>query len=255
MNRRARQLGLTRHPLREPDRARPRRQLLERPGPRQAHAHPAPQPRSSARRDEPPRATLRSGARPRTLVNRNTARRPLGPGVNGVKTGHTQQAGYVLVGSATQRRRHGRRASCWASRARPPATPTRSRSCATAWRATAGSRVVRAGRPVATAPVADGRRRGRARAPTRTVVRTVRRGEPVRDAGRRRARRAATARCRRGARVGTVERALARPGRRPRAARDRRGAAGARRCSTAPAQAAWRTRRRSWPRPRSRSVA
>jgi D-alanyl-D-alanine carboxypeptidase (penicillin-binding protein 5/6) len=48
-----------------------------------------------------PRVTLRSGARPRTLVNRNTLVRTVGF-VNGVKTGHTQQAGYVLVGSGSR---------------------------------------------------------------------------------------------------------------------------------------------------------
>lgn len=41
--------------------------------------------------------TLRSGDRPRTLENRNKLVRL--PDVNGVKTGHTGQAGYVLVGS------------------------------------------------------------------------------------------------------------------------------------------------------------
>jgi D-alanyl-D-alanine carboxypeptidase (penicillin-binding protein 5/6) len=44
-------------------------------------------------------AQLRSGARPRTVQNRNDL---IGayPFVNGVKTGHTTQAGYVLIGSA-----------------------------------------------------------------------------------------------------------------------------------------------------------
>jgi D-alanyl-D-alanine carboxypeptidase (penicillin-binding protein 5/6) len=46
-----------------------------------------------------PRATLRSGARKRTVVNRNTLVRSVAA-VNGVKTGHTNRAGYVLVGSA-----------------------------------------------------------------------------------------------------------------------------------------------------------
>ena len=46
--------------------------------------------------------TLRSGDRPRTLENRNRLVRL--PQVNGVKTGHTQQAGYVLIGSG---RRNG----------------------------------------------------------------------------------------------------------------------------------------------------
>ncbi|MDX6691180.1 MAG: hypothetical protein QOG15_2637 [Solirubrobacteraceae bacterium] len=49
-----------------------------------------------------PRAILRSGARTRTVTNRNALVRRF-PFVNGVKTGHTRQAGYVLVGSATRR--------------------------------------------------------------------------------------------------------------------------------------------------------
>ena len=48
-----------------------------------------------------PSATLKTGARPRTLVNRNTLVREVAA-VNGVKTGHTSTAGYVLVGSATR---------------------------------------------------------------------------------------------------------------------------------------------------------
>jgi len=48
-----------------------------------------------------PRAILRSGARERVVVNRNdlVAKYPF---VDGVKTGHTLDAGYVLVGSATR---------------------------------------------------------------------------------------------------------------------------------------------------------
>lgn len=49
-----------------------------------------------------PRVTIRSGAMPRTYVNRNSLVRTT-PSVNGVKTGHTSTAGYVLVGSATRR--------------------------------------------------------------------------------------------------------------------------------------------------------
>ncbi len=45
--------------------------------------------------------TLTSGDRPRTLQNRNRLVRL--PEVNGVKTGHTSQAGYVLVGSGRRR--------------------------------------------------------------------------------------------------------------------------------------------------------
>ena len=48
-----------------------------------------------------PDATLRSGARPRQIQNRNTLVRTQ-PFVTGVKTGHTTTAGYLLVGSATR---------------------------------------------------------------------------------------------------------------------------------------------------------
>ena len=55
-----------------------------------------------ARVVDTPAAQLESGARPRTVDNRNLL---IGayPFVNGVKTGHTSQAGYVLVGSARGR--------------------------------------------------------------------------------------------------------------------------------------------------------
>jgi serine-type D-Ala-D-Ala carboxypeptidase (penicillin-binding protein 5/6) len=49
-----------------------------------------------------PRARLLSGARPRILANRNRLVREVG-WVDGVKTGHTAQAGYVLVGSTSHR--------------------------------------------------------------------------------------------------------------------------------------------------------
>jgi serine-type D-Ala-D-Ala carboxypeptidase (penicillin-binding protein 5/6) len=48
-----------------------------------------------------PRATLRSGARIRTVLNRNALVRRV-DAVDGVKTGRTDRAGYVLVGSATR---------------------------------------------------------------------------------------------------------------------------------------------------------
>ncbi len=44
-----------------------------------------------------PRATLHSGVRSRTIVNRNTLVLNV-PWVDGVKTGHTNAAGYILVG-------------------------------------------------------------------------------------------------------------------------------------------------------------
>jgi D-alanyl-D-alanine carboxypeptidase (penicillin-binding protein 5/6) len=49
-----------------------------------------------------PAADLESGARPRVIDNRNTLIAAY-PFVNGVKTGHTSQAGYVLIGSARGR--------------------------------------------------------------------------------------------------------------------------------------------------------
>jgi serine-type D-Ala-D-Ala carboxypeptidase (penicillin-binding protein 5/6) len=48
-----------------------------------------------------PSATLKTGSHPRTILNRNLLVRNV-PVVNGVKTGHTSTAGYVLVGSATR---------------------------------------------------------------------------------------------------------------------------------------------------------
>jgi len=48
-----------------------------------------------------PRAVLRSGSRRRPIQNRNTLVRDV-PVVDGVKTGRTVEAGYVLVGSATR---------------------------------------------------------------------------------------------------------------------------------------------------------
>jgi D-alanyl-D-alanine carboxypeptidase (penicillin-binding protein 5/6) len=51
-----------------------------------------------ARTVDRPRATLTSGARVRRIVNRNLLVRRV-PFVDGVKTGHTAQAGYVLVGA------------------------------------------------------------------------------------------------------------------------------------------------------------
>jgi serine-type D-Ala-D-Ala carboxypeptidase (penicillin-binding protein 5/6) len=47
------------------------------------------------------RVTLKSGSHPRTFANRNVLVRNV-PAVNGVKTGHTSTAGYILVGSASR---------------------------------------------------------------------------------------------------------------------------------------------------------
>lgn len=46
-------------------------------------------------------AVLRSGARKRTVINRNALVRRI-DAVDGMKTGYTRRAGYVLVGSATR---------------------------------------------------------------------------------------------------------------------------------------------------------
>jgi serine-type D-Ala-D-Ala carboxypeptidase (penicillin-binding protein 5/6) len=48
-----------------------------------------------------PSATLHSGDHPRTVTSRNTLL-DQAPWIDGVKTGHTLDAGYVLVGSGTQ---------------------------------------------------------------------------------------------------------------------------------------------------------
>jgi D-alanyl-D-alanine carboxypeptidase (penicillin-binding protein 5/6) len=48
-----------------------------------------------------PVATLHSGDHPRTVTSRDTLLNSV-PWINGVKTGHTLGAGYVLVGSGTQ---------------------------------------------------------------------------------------------------------------------------------------------------------
>jgi D-alanyl-D-alanine carboxypeptidase (penicillin-binding protein 5/6) len=48
-----------------------------------------------------PSATLHSGDHPRTVTSRDTLLNEV-PWINGVKTGHTLGAGYVLVGSGTQ---------------------------------------------------------------------------------------------------------------------------------------------------------
>ncbi|HEX5146927.1 MAG TPA: hypothetical protein VFV85_07890, partial [Conexibacter sp.] len=48
-----------------------------------------------------PRATLHTGAHPRAIVNRNDLVLDV-PWVDGVKTGHTNAAGYILAASGTQ---------------------------------------------------------------------------------------------------------------------------------------------------------
>jgi D-alanyl-D-alanine carboxypeptidase (penicillin-binding protein 5/6) len=125
-----------------------------------------------------PRVTLRSGSRRRTLLNRNLLVRRVGF-VNGVKTGHTQQAGYVLVGSAS---RHG--VTVLSAVLGDPGEAARDADTLALLRygldRYARSTPVRRGRRFATARLRD---RGDERVDlvaARTVRWTVRRGEPAR---------------------------------------------------------------------------
>ena len=131
--------------------------------------------RSSARSTNLPSATLKTGARQRTITNRNTLVRSV-RAVNGVKTGHTSTAGYVLVGSATPRRRHGRLGRARrAQRGRARRRLAR-RSCATASTHYHRLAATVKGRTYASAKLAHRDARVKFVA-TRTVRRTVRRGE------------------------------------------------------------------------------
>ena len=103
MNLRARQLGLKNTHYENPIGLDDAGQLLLGARPRDARHRPAHEPRSSSRSSTSPSVTLKSGDHPRTFANRNTLVRRYAY-VNGVKTGHTTGAGYVLVGSAS---RHG----------------------------------------------------------------------------------------------------------------------------------------------------
>ena len=102
MNRKARQLGLREtsfaNPigLDDPDNYSTARDLA-------TAARALLRDRALAKIVDTPRARLTSGAKPRTVVNRNRLVQQY-PWVDGVKTGHTRQAGYVLVGAA---RRNG----------------------------------------------------------------------------------------------------------------------------------------------------
>jgi D-alanyl-D-alanine carboxypeptidase (penicillin-binding protein 5/6) len=124
-----------------------------------------------------PRVTLSSGSRPRTLVNRNRLVRAV-PAVNGVKTGRTQQAGYVLVGSAT---RDG--VTVVSAVLGDPSEATRDADTLALLRYGLGryrrSTPVRVGRRVATARLRHREGEHVDLVATRTVTRTVRRGEPA----------------------------------------------------------------------------
>ena len=99
-----------------------------------------------------PRARLFSGARPRIVANRNRLVREV-PWVDGVKTGHTGGAGYVLVGSdesqgRAARERRARRAVRGRARRRHAA-----RCCATGSRSTGAHGPCAAGATLSTASV------------------------------------------------------------------------------------------------------
>jgi D-alanyl-D-alanine carboxypeptidase (penicillin-binding protein 5/6) len=123
-----------------------------------------------------PRATLHSGARERTVVNRNTLVRNV-PEFNGVKTGHTLGAGYVLVGSATK---HG--ITVISAVLGDPSEAAREADSLALVRYGLGRyhrvAAVRRGEALATVKLAHRDVRAQLVA-TRTVVRTARRGEKL----------------------------------------------------------------------------
>ena len=124
-----------------------------------------------------PRAVLRSGSRRRVVQNRNLLVRDV-PEVDGVKTGRTSQAGYVLVGKRVARRRHGHERGAGGAerggprRRQPRPAALRPRPLPAADRPQGGD-AARQGRPRVP------RRGGRARR-LDTVQRVLRRGEKAR---------------------------------------------------------------------------
>jgi len=124
-----------------------------------------------------PRVTIASGSRSRTLVNRNRLVRSV-PVVNGVKTGRTQQAGYVLVASAS---RGG--VTVVSAVLGEPGEAARDADTLALLRHGLGryrrSTPVRAGRRVAAARLRHRQDEVVELVPTRTITRTVRRGEPA----------------------------------------------------------------------------
>jgi serine-type D-Ala-D-Ala carboxypeptidase (penicillin-binding protein 5/6) len=130
--------------------------------------------RTFARTVDRPQARLRSGARRRTVRNRNTLVGTY-PFVDGVKTGHTQEAGYVLVGAGDGR---GARVVTVVLGAPSEAARNETTLAMLRWGLDQFRRVrvVAAGRAVVRVPVAgrDGVRV--ALEPRRGVTTTVRRG-------------------------------------------------------------------------------
>ena len=126
-----------------------------------------------------PSATLRSGAHQRTILNRNTLVRAV-PEVNGVKTGHTLAAGYILVGSASK---HGITVISAVLGDSGEGTRDADSLALLRYGLSRYHRVtaVRTGQPFATVKLAHRNERAQLVA-ARTVVRTTRRGErlPIR---------------------------------------------------------------------------
>jgi D-alanyl-D-alanine carboxypeptidase (penicillin-binding protein 5/6) len=122
------------------------------------------------------RATLQTGAQMRVVVNRNRVVQEWAP-ANGVKTGHTALAGYVLVGSATRRGITVVSAVLGdaSEEARDADTLALLRYGLGQYRRVT---VLHPGRRVATAAV-EGRDQRAALVPARRVRRVIRRGERV----------------------------------------------------------------------------
>ena len=102
MNRTRRRSRPRRHPLRQPDRPRRARQLLQRRRSLDPHRAPAPHTRSSPGSPTSRSARLRS-LRPQRRITTINELLEMAPWVTGVKTGHTFDAGYVLVGSGRRK--------------------------------------------------------------------------------------------------------------------------------------------------------
>ncbi|HEU4977493.1 MAG TPA: D-alanyl-D-alanine carboxypeptidase family protein [Solirubrobacteraceae bacterium] len=149
-----------------------------------------------------PSTILYSGAHPRRIANRNTLVSEVAS-VDGVKTGHTHDAGYVLVGSAT---RHG--VNVVSAVLGEPTEEARDADTLALLRYGLGRyrlvQALRAGQPLGSAPVKgrSGRRVGLLAGAT--LTRTIALGDRLRTrlAG---VPGAVSGPLRRGARVGTVE--------------------------------------------------
>jgi len=123
-----------------------------------------------------PRTTLRSGSHPRAIINRNALVRAV-PEVDGVKTGHTSTAGYILVASAAK---NG--VTVISVVLDEPSEAARDQDSLALIRYGLGryhrAKPVRKGEVFATVKLAHRDQRAQLVA-ARTVVRTARRGEPL----------------------------------------------------------------------------